>query len=338
MVQESRTVPDEVVAALRRLHLVRDGERPQASVLPGGVSSDIWAVSLRSGTVCVKRALSRLKVAADWRAPVARNAYEAAWIETAGAIVPTAVPRLLGHDPEAGLITMEYLHPDAYPLWKEKLRRGQAETGDARAVATVIATVHAGTAGRHDVAERFASDVIFHSIRLEPYLETVSRVHPDLAGPLEEIVHRTASTRLALVHGDVSPKNILIGPSGPVVLDAECAWYGDPAFDLAFCLNHLLLKCLWTPAAASDFLNCFDVLVDTYLEGVTWEHPDRLETRAAQLLAGLFLARIDGKSPVEYITSDADRNRVRRVARSLLRAPVRRLGAVRTAWAGELGL
>ena len=149
---------------------------------------------------------------------------------------------------------------------------------------------------------------------------------------------RTAATRLALVHGDVSPKNILIGPAGPVFLDAECACYGDPAFDLAFCLNHLLLKCLWTPDAAPAFLDCFDVLTETYLEGVAWEPPEALEARAAPLLAGLFLARIDGKSPVEYVTDKADKARVRRVARALLEGPVDRLGAVRAAWAAELGI
>ena len=99
--------------------------------------------------------------------------------------------------------------------------------------------------------------------------------------------------RLALVHGDVSPKNILCGPRGPVLLDAECAWYGDPAFDPAFCLNHLLLKCLWTPRATAGFLACFDALAAAYLEGVAWEAPAAIEARAARLLPGLRDAAAD---------------------------------------------
>jgi aminoglycoside phosphotransferase (APT) family kinase protein len=140
------------------------------------------------------------------------------------------------------------------------------------------------------------------------------------------------------VHGDVSPKNILIGPAGPVFLDAECAWYGDPAFDLAFCLNHLLLKCLWTPGSAPDFLDCFHAMHATYREGVTWEPAADLEARAAALLPALFLARVDGKSPVDYITAESAKDRVRRIGRELIRKEPTQLSMIRDAWAGELSL
>jgi Ser/Thr protein kinase RdoA (MazF antagonist) len=149
----------------------------------------------------------------------------------------------------------------------------------------------------------------------------------------------TGNTHAALVHGDVSPKNILAGPDGPVFLDAECAWYGDPAFDLAFCLYNLLLKCLAPPEAAPGYLECFDALAGAYGETVSDSAigplPD-VEARAARLLPRLFLARIDGKSPVEYITNEADREKVRRAAGKLLSDPVSRLEDVRQAWTEEL--
>ena len=118
---------------------------------------------------------------------------------------------------------------------------------------------------------------------------------------------------MALVHGDVSPKNILVGPDGPVFLDAECAWYGDPAFDLAFCLNHLLLKCVWVPSAKEKLLQCFSVLSSSYLQRFS---SGNLEERTASLLPALLLARVDGKSPVEYL-DEAQRSFVRERARSL---------------------
>jgi hypothetical protein len=120
------------------------------------------------------------------------------------------------------------------------------------------------------------------------------------------------------------------------LLDAECAWHGDPAFDIAFCLNHMLLKCLWTPRATAAFLACFAALAQSYLAGVTWEPAAAIEARAARLLPGLFLARVDGKSPVEYITRDEQRERVRRVARPLILEPPQQLAAIADAWRKEL--
>lgn len=322
---------------LAGLGLRAPGEEPAFAPLPGGVSSDIWRIDLKSGPVCVKRALPKLKVAADWRVPVERNAFEAAWIEIANGIVPGAAPRILGHDHAAGMFVMEYLPPETHPVWKDELRLGRADPAFAGKVGAGLARIHAGTANDAAVAERFATDAIFRAIRLEPYLEATARAHPDLAARLHALVARTAGIKRALVHGDVSPKNILAGPAGPVFLDAECAWYGDPAFDLAFCLNHLLLKCLWAPPAARAFMASFRALAGAYLAGVSWESPEAVERRTAELLPGLFLARVDGKSPIEYLTAEADKDRVRKTARELLVRPPAGLDDIASVWDREIG-
>jgi len=322
----------ELTDALRHMGLLTAAATAQFTPLSGGVSSEIWRVDLPSGPVCVKRALDKLRTERPWFAPVARWRYEYEWLNVAAGIVPQAVPRLLGADPGRGLFAMAYLDPRRFGVWKTALRKGCAQPQFAAAVGGTLAAIHAATARRPDIGSRFRSDEIFQAIRLDPYLGEVGRRHPDLAAATAALAATTAGTRLALVHGDVSPKNILVGPEGPVFLDAECAWYGDPAFDLAFCLNHLLLKCLWRPVAAAAFLRCFDALRDAYLEGVRWEAPDAVETRAARLLPGLLLARIDGKSPVEYITVEAEKERIRRLARLLLRSPASRLSDVRAAW------
>ena len=325
-----------VLAFLRKVGLVASDERPHAAPLTGGVSSDIWRVDLARGPVCVKRALPRLRVAQVWEVPTERNAFERQWMETAAAIVPGSAPRILAHN-ASGFFAMEYLDSARYPLWKEQLRDGRVDPRFAAAVGARLARIHAGTAGRADIAARFATDANFHAIRLEPYLVATARVHRDLSGPLEALVERTAGSQLALVHGDVSPKNILVGPQGPVFLDAECAWYGDPAFDLAFCLNHLLLKCLWRPALAPKYLECFDALAGAYLAGVAWEPAAEIEERAATLLPALLLARVDGKSPVEYLVDDdAAKGHVRRAARALIAAPVSSLGEIAAAWRKEI--
>ena len=329
-------MPAEFAQALRELGLA--GPEPlTGSPLTGGVSSDIWRIDTAHGPVCAKRALPKLRVAADWHAPIERNAYEARWMRVANQARAGCAPQVLGQHPQLGVLVMSYLPPSDHRLWKQALRDGHADLATARTVGSVLARIHGYSASRPELAAQFDTDAIFFDIRLEPYLLATARRHADLAPALEQLVAVTQSHRVALVHGDVSPKNILIGPQGPVLLDAECAWWGDPAFDVAFCLNHLLLKCLWNAPATDGFLAAFDALSDAYLQAVDWEPRDALERRAAALLPGLFLARVDGKSPVEYITDDAQRDAVRRVAGALLRHPVDRLKRVRAAWREELG-
>jgi aminoglycoside phosphotransferase (APT) family kinase protein len=317
-----------VLDLLRRAGLAAKDEVPHAEALSGGVSSDIWRVDLATGPVCVKRALPRLRVAQVWEAPVARNRFEYEWFRIAGAAAPGAVPKVIARDESA--FVMEYLDPARHPVWKDLLRQGRADPAFAARVGSRLATIHSATT---DAAAIFPTDEIFYAIRLEPYLVATGAKHPDLKEDLDRLVARTAQTKVCLVHGDVSPKNILAGPRGPVFLDAECAWYGDPAFDLAFCLNHLLLKCLWVPKARAAFLECFDRLSRAYLEAVSFEG---VEERTASLLPGLLLARVDGKSPVEYLTQERQKEVVRRAARSLLKATPSTLSQISKAWRESL--
>ena len=322
----------ELHDALVRMGLASAGQTLTLTALTGGVSSDIYRADLPSGAVCIKRALSKLRVESDWHAPTERNRYEVAYLRFASTVAPGAVPPVLAADELSLSFAMPYLAPERYPVWKSLLRDGRIDPGTATRVGQMLARIHAASAGRADLAAAFATDANFHAIRLEPYLEASARRHPDLADPIARLVERTAGNRLALVHGDVSPKNILCGPRGPVLLDAECAWYGDPAFDAAFALNHLLLKCIWRPLHRDAYLHSFAAFAQAYFAGANWEPTAALQARVASLLPALLLARIDGKSPVEYITEDADRDRVRAFARPLIAQAADTVDAIAAAW------
>ncbi|HEX7329544.1 MAG TPA: phosphotransferase [Casimicrobiaceae bacterium] len=329
----NRPEPDVVLRDfLYDLGLARPGDAVEWTPLAGGVSSDIWRVDVGGRALCIKRALPMLKVVRRWEAPVERNAYEWAWVEFAAARFPDNVPVPLASDAERGIFAMSFLEPACYPNWKERLLDGHIAPDAAAGVAALVAHLHAASAGSRDIAVRFATDAIFHAIRLEPYLLATARLHADLASRLSDLAKRTAATRVALVHGDVSPKNILLGPRGPVLLDAECAWYGDPAFDAAFCLNHFLLKCIARPQFAEGYRACYGAFAQAYLDGVTWEPRDAIEARIASLVPALLLARIDGKSPVEYLTDEGDRQAVRDVARPLVATPPARIDEVAAHW------
>jgi aminoglycoside phosphotransferase (APT) family kinase protein len=321
-----------LLAFLHDQGLARPGDAVTWTPLTGGVSSDIWRVDLPGRTLCIKCALPQLKVAQSWHAPIERNAYEWAWINFAAEHCPHNVPTPVASDPVQGIFAMAYLEPDRYPVWKRLLLDGVVQPQVAAEVGALVARLHAASAGNDGIAARFRTDAIFHAIRLEPYLLATAVRHPDLATALRLLSERTARTRVALVHGDVSPKNILLGPHGPVLLDAECAWYGDPAFDAAFCLNHFLLKSVARPQWTGGYLACHGAFADAYLAGVTWESRAAIEGRIASLLPALTLARIDGKSPVESHDDAGDRRGVREVARSLIVDAPERLPAVSARW------
>ena len=154
---------------------------------------------------------------------------------------------------------------------------------------------------------------------------------PDVARRVGDIADALGARRIALVHGDVSPKNILAGPGGGVILDAECAVYGDPAFDLAFCTTHLLLKQVWLPDHAPALKAAARALAEGYLSGVLWEDRGEVARRAGELVAALLLARVEGKSPAPYL-DPAAQALVRYRALTLLARPALPISALIDEW------
>jgi len=292
------------VHELLTAHGLSTGPDVRLERLAGGVSSDIWLVDDGWRRFVVKQPLAQLRVAEDWSAPVTRSDSEAGWLQVVGSLVPGVCPRVLAHDTEKHFLALEYLEPTTHALWKTDLLAGRVAPLAAARVGDRLGAIHRMTSARPELAEQFATDDLFTALRIEPYFLRLVDHHPEISDRVVDLAATTLSTRKALVHGDVSPKNILLGPDGPVFLDAETAWWGDPAFDVAFCVNHLLLKGLLPGAHVDRLETSVAGLLTAYQTHVVWEDPRLLLRRVAGLLPALLLARVDGRSPVDYLDDD----------------------------------
>lgn len=249
----------------------------------------------------VKTALARLRVRDDWFADVSRNGVEQAYFSYAARIVPDAVPRVLAANPQAGWFAMEYLG-DGFANWKQLLLEREALTAHAQRAGEVLGRLHRASWDDPAAREQFATLENFHALRIEPYLLTTARRVPAAAAHLAAETQRLATTKLALVHGDYSPKNILVSTDRLVVLDAEVGWFGDPAFDPAFMLNHLHLKALLHHRHPAPLLALVPAFWSAYSASLGPHADPALEARTVRLLLCLMLARVHGKSPAEYLT------------------------------------
>lgn len=309
--------PAVVARLLRRHGLAGDG-LPAVEMLTGGVSSLVVRVSTEQGCFVVKQALPRLAVRDDWFADVRRFATEARAGQVLAELVPGAVPAVLAVDADAHAFVMSCA-AEGSRTWKQDLLAGHVEPAVARAAGALIAAVHERSPHLRELAEEFADRTHFETLRIDPYLRTVRHRHPDLAEPLEAVIDMLLRPGMCLVHGDASPKNLLIEPGGRLLLiDHEVAHWGQPAFDLAFLLNHLCLKAIARPSAARNLIAAAQDLVEAYTSEAGVAGAD--SGTAARVLAPLMLARVDGKSPVEYLVPE-QQTIVRRLARELINKP-----------------
>jgi aminoglycoside phosphotransferase (APT) family kinase protein len=323
--------------SLITMGLLKPGGDFTATNLTGGVSCDVYKVEFPDAPpLVVKRALPQLRVKAEWLAPPERSVAEVSWLKLADRIDPTTAPQIAGEDHAHYMFAMRFLEPKDYPLWKAQLRDGHIDVNFAAVTGTKLARIHSETAGKPEIAAQFDNGEQFFALRLDAYLLFTAGRHPDIAPKIKAVVDGIAKARIALMQGDISPKNILVGKAGPVFLDAETACYGDPVFDTAFCINHLLLKCIWHPEHRAKYLESFIALKKAYLDGVTWEPKAQTEKRIAILLAMLLLARIYGKSPVEYITDDTNRAFVRDIARGFIVKGEESLDEIARVWSAKL--
>ena len=292
--------------------------------LAGGVSNVVLRVKTEARDMVIKQALPRLNVAAEWYAKVERLHTEVECLRLLEVCLPPgSVPRVFFFDPARHVYAMSTV-PERFGMWKAHLLNGRIDPDAVRAAAAALARIHTWTAERAEVRERFGDLEAFRQLRVDPYYCTVQERHPEVAEAIGRVASWVGRECHCLVHGDYSPKNIMVAGGEMVLLDFEVAHWGDPAFDVAFMINHLLLKAVYRRAQAPAFLQAARQFWKAYEEAVRDAGSgltSGLEERVVGHLACVHLARVDGKSPVEYLQSDEERDIVRAFAKDLLREP-----------------
>ena len=312
---------NQCAALLLELGLITAADDIHATALTGGVASDIAKVTVGNKTYCVKFALHKLKVKADWFAPIQRNRAEYAWLKFASEVNPDGAVELFGQSDAMNGFVMTFINETDSYLWKDNLLAELPDKQEAILVGGALGRIHAASIQEGFDKCAFMNSDDFHTLRIEPYLLHTAKQHTDISSGIENVSAELNRSEQVLIHGDVSPKNIMFRSGHPVILDAECATMGDPSFDVAFCLNHLILKAIHLAQSRKRYIDNAQELWRTYELHVKWEATADFEFRLCRLLPMLMLARVDGKSPVEYLTS-VQQNLVRSISRHYIFSPV----------------
>lgn len=296
--------------------------------LGAGVSNTVLAVEAGLVRVVVKQALPRLRVADEWLADPRRAITEGRAIERWCELLPGKAADVLDRDDDGCIITIR-LAPPHWRSWRDLLASGEIEDRVASELGQLLATWHGAATNNHELLDEYADPVAFAELRLSPYHETMISRLPAMQSLIKPYLDRLRASRRTLIHGDYSPKNVLTGPEGLWVIDFEVANVGEPAFDVAFMIHHLLVEAILQPDASGRLLNAAEAFWRTYFEATSAD----VAPTATDVIghsACLLLARVDGKSPIPSL-QNGYRPLVRRAVRRLLEELPATLGDL---WAG----
>lgn len=313
--------PQALAGYLRATGRIAPGENPSIRVLAGGVSNRTVLVERASGeSWVIKQALPKLRVAVDWFCPPDRAAREALGTRWLNTIAPDSTSRLVFEDAANYLFAMEAV-PQPHENWKAMLLSGRVERDHARQFGALLAAIHRrGYELREHLPPQFADRSYFEALRLEPYYAYTATQIPSAAGFLNELIRRPLERQLTVVHGDYSPKNILVHDGRLILLDHEVIHLGDPAFDIGFSMTHLISK-------ARHLSECRDALIDAAL--IYWQTYSEAMSRTGIVdecacvahILGCMLARVAGRSPLEYLSSEEKCRQTNAVLTSIVKPP-----------------
>lgn len=283
-------------------------------ILTGGVSNAVFAVTTDTQALILKQALPELKVATLWKADQRRAIVEAKALELFHTVTPNYVPALIDMDPDRFTLVLARVAKGG-SVWKEDLLGGVIDPTIAIQLGETLAAWHNYGIDHSGARNDFQEDGLFDQLRVDPFYRFVALANPPLERQILLLIEEITQQKITLVHGDFSPKNVMVLNSHPWVIDYEVTHFGNPVFDLAFLSAHLLCKFFRTESLKErDLLReCAVTFLSTYTHIFCEEVSDSLGSHTA-LIA---LARVEGKSPVNYLDERAKGQLVARTKESI---------------------
>jgi len=306
-------------AYLLEIDLITPDDRLFFATLSGGVSNRAVLVSVNGvERWVVKQALEKLRVPVDWFSSPTRIHREAAGLRTLVELLPAGgTPRFVYEDEKAHILIMEAI-PQPHTNWKVMLLAGEVNFTHVHQFAELLAAIHSHAHKRRNtLSAEFSDRHFFDTLRLEPYYRYVAQQVPQAVGFIEDLIAQTLANAQTLVHGDYSPKNILIHENRLVLLDHEVIHWGDPAFDIGFSMTHLLSKAHHVARSRTVFKQATITYWQTYIAEICTLFDPSFETRCVRHTLGCLLARVAGRSQLEYL-SDGEKSAQRAVAVTLM--------------------
>lgn len=326
---EREITAENVIEYLREQGQLEPDEQADAEALAWGVSNIVIRIDRAADAdFVIKQSRKQLRTQAEWFSQLERIWRELEVMQELEQLLPAGVvPRVLFEDRDNYLFAMEAIAAD-HRVWKAELLDGRVNQTVARELGKYLSAIHRKSFLQEGYQQRWGDWEIFDQLRIDPFYRFIVRSHPEIKEWVAELIEEMSAHRLCLVLADFSPKNILITDEQIHLVDFETAHFGDPAFDLGFFLSHLLLKAIHFQAEGTHCIELAETFWESYLstevvaplepgpDSAKMEEP-QIGQRTIKHLAACMLARVDGKSTVDYLSS-AQQDQVRSFALSLI--------------------
>jgi hypothetical protein len=291
-----------------------DPKGASVTTLEGGISSETLAVQLPTGSYVVKRALSQLRVEEEWRADPERIFAEGEALEWFNDLTPEYAPRPLAAVEKSWALLLPMApspSPDLRRIILDSPLLFQEEA--ARTLGKILFEWHAADPGKA-LGSRLDDITRLTDLRVDPFYRDMAGRWASHQKVIYALAEELLEVRTAVVHGDFTPKNVLILPDGGLwVIDSEVSHIGNPVIDTAAMVAHLLLK---------QVLYRKDAHIHATLRRAQKAFLSELGPESCPSSlgghVGLFMAvRVAGRAQVPYLSEEL-RSAASQIARDLL--------------------